>query len=282
MCVCLWVNLFDVISLGVKVYQSLPFRTPLHPQVERQATLRTVDGSQTFMVMKARYSQSQWRRSCSSRWKFRQIWSCEGSSRLRYCLSKGWWPDRRQARRASSFLLFICFASRETLRCWYTEATHSCVAGASRIVSLITSMELDREIGRIVSVALLVAPLVSLSARSLPGMTEWPGIHWMKMEDDMDLMELWIENVRGWNEMSASRKDLLSVQKSIEIERWLVLVDVQDSADSMAADSSSQELVNVLPFVLMVVTTKGWSGDLLVTTVAAPPFLIPVLADPLV
>ena len=58
-CVCLWVNLFDVISLGVKVYQSLPFRTPLHPQVERQATLRTVDGSQTFMVMKARYSQSQ-------------------------------------------------------------------------------------------------------------------------------------------------------------------------------------------------------------------------------
>ena len=39
--------------------------------------------------------------------------------------------------------------------------------------------------------------------------------------------------------MSASRKDLLSVQKSIEFERWLVLVDVQDSADSMAADSSS-------------------------------------------
>ena len=61
----------------------------------------------------------------------------------------------------------------------------------------------------------------------------------MKMEDDMDLMELWIENVRGWDEISASRKDLLSVQKSIEIERWLVLVDVQDSADSMAADSSS-------------------------------------------
>ena len=82
--------------------------------------------------------------------------------------------------------------------------------------------------------------------------------------------------------MSASRKDLLSVQKSIEIERWLVLVDVQDSADSMAADSSSQELVNVLPFVLMVVTTKGWSGDLLVTSAAAPPFLAPLLADPLV
>ena len=60
----------------------------------------------------------------------------------------------------------------------------------------------------------------------------------MKMEDNMELMELWIENVRGWDEMRDSHKDLLSVQKSMEIEGWLVLVDVQDSADSMAASSS--------------------------------------------
>ena len=40
----------------------------------------------------------------------------------------------------------------------------------------------------------------------------------MKMEDDMDLMELWIENVLGLDEMRASHKDLLSVQKSTEIE----------------------------------------------------------------
>ena len=52
----------------------------------------------------------------------------------------------RRARRTSSFVLFICFASREILRCWYTEANHSCVGGASRIVSLITCMELNREI----------------------------------------------------------------------------------------------------------------------------------------
>ena len=39
--------------------------------------------------------------------------------------------------------------------------------------------------------------------------------------------------------MRASHKDLLSVQKSMEIEEWLALVDVQDSADSMAAASSS-------------------------------------------
>ena len=54
----------------------------------------------------------------------------------------------------------------------------------------------------------------------------------------MELMELWIENVQGWDEMRASYKDLRSVQKSMEIEGWLLLVDVQDSADSMATASS--------------------------------------------
>ena len=58
--------------------------------------------------------------------------------------------------------------------------------------------------------------------------------------------------------MRASHKDLLSVQKSMEIEGWLALVNNQDSADSMATASSSQELVKVLPFVLMVATTSGW------------------------
>ena len=70
------------------------------------------------------------------------------------------------------------------------------------------------------------------------------------------------------------------MQKIMEIERWLALVDVQDSADSMAVASSSQEPVNVLPFALMVVTTSGWSRNPLVTTVPAPSFLVPLLADP--
>ena len=80
--------------------------------------------------------------------------------------------------------------------------------------------------------------------------------------------------------MRASHKDLLSVQKSMEIDEWLALGDDQDSADSMAAASSSLELVKVLPFVSMVVTTSGWRGDPLVTTAAAPLFLVPLLADP--
>ena len=40
----------------------------------------------------------------------------------------------------------------------------------------------------------------------------------MKMEDKMELIELWTEDVRGWDEMRASRKDLLSVKKSTVIE----------------------------------------------------------------
>ena len=68
------------------------------------------------------------------------------------------------------------------------------------------------------SVAMVVASLAALSARSLPGMAEWPGIHWIRTEDEMELMELWMENVREWDEMRASHKDLLSLQKSTVIE----------------------------------------------------------------
>ena len=83
-----------------------------------------------------------------------------------------------------------------------------------------------------------VASLAALSARSLPGMAEWPGIQWMMMEDKIEFMELWIKNVQGLDEMRASHKDLLSVQKSMEIKR-LAWMNVQDSANSMEAASSS-------------------------------------------
>ena len=52
-------------------------------------------------------------------------------------------------------------------------------------------------------------------------------------------MELWIEKVWGFDQMRAWHKDLHSVQKSTKIEGWLALVDILDSADSMAAASSS-------------------------------------------
>ena len=45
------------------------------------------------------------------------------------------------------------------------------------------------------SVAMMVASLIALSARSLPIIEECPGIHWIKIEDEMELMELRMENV---------------------------------------------------------------------------------------
>ena len=99
-------------------------------------------------------------------------------------------------------------------------------------------MELEKETGRIVLEAMLVVCLAALSTKSLPGMTESPRNHWMKMEDEMELMKLWIEEVCGFDQMRASRNDLLSVQRSIVVEGRLALVDAQDNADSMAAASS--------------------------------------------
>ena len=84
-----------------------------------------------------------------------------------------------------------------------------------------------------------MASLAALLASSLPGMALWPWIHWMKMEEEMELMELWIEEVRVFNDMRASHKDLLSMQKRMLIEGWLALVDFQVKADSMTASSSS-------------------------------------------
>ena len=55
----------------------------------------------------------------------------------------------------------------------------------------------------------------------------------------MELMALWIEEVQGFDEMRASHNDLLFVQKSMEIEGWLALVDIQGNVDSMVAASSS-------------------------------------------
>ena len=84
---------------------------------------------------------------------------------------------------------------------------------------------------------MVMASLAALLARSLPGMAEWPGIHWMKIEDDMDLWNGGLRMFEGWMRRELHAK-AYCLQKSMEIEWWLALVDVQDSADSMAAASS--------------------------------------------
>ena len=100
----------------------------------------------------------------------------------------------------------------------------SCVGGSLRIVSFITCTEPEKETGKIVLVAMVVASLADLSANSMPGMAEWPGLHWMKMEDEMELIELQIDEVRGFDKMRASHNDLLSAQESIVFEWWLALM----------------------------------------------------------
>ena len=62
--------------------------------------------------------------------------------------------------------------------------------------------------GRVLSVAMMVASLAALSTRSLPGIEERPGIHWIKIEDEMEQMELRMMNFRGCDDMRASRKCL--------------------------------------------------------------------------
>ena len=61
----------------------------------------------------------------------------------------------------------------------------------------------------------------------------------MKIEEEVKLMELWIEEVRGFDDMTASLNDILSVQKRMVIKEWLLLVDVQVKAGSMAVAFSS-------------------------------------------
>ena len=86
--------------------------------------------------------------------------------------------------------------------------------------------------------AMEVASLAAVSASLLLGMAEWPGMHWMKMEEEMESMELWIEEVQGFDDTRASHKDLLSVQKRMVTEGWLALVDALVKSDSMAGASS--------------------------------------------
>ena len=88
-------------------------------------------------------------------------------------------------------------------------------------------MELEKDIGRMVLATMVEAYLATLPASSLPAIAEWPEIHLMKMEEEMELMELWIEEVPRFDDMRASHKDLLSVQKRMLIDSWLALTNVQ-------------------------------------------------------
>ena len=58
-----------------------------------------------------------------------------------------------------------------------------------------------------VSDLIVVASFTALSARSLPVITEYPGTHLMKMDNEVDDMHWRMEVVRGLHDESASHSD---------------------------------------------------------------------------
>ena len=90
-------------------------RTPLHPQVGWQATLMTLDGTQTLVASRMTELDS---RGASER---DLVLLLGNSGKLdlekdRDDDREGWWPDRRRAMRTSSLLLVICLTSWWKLR----------------------------------------------------------------------------------------------------------------------------------------------------------------------
>ena len=99
------------------------------------------------------------------------------------------------------------------------------------------------------------------------------------MEEKIELMDSRMKDLQGFDDISASQRDLLPGQLRMGNDGWLVVVDIHLKAYSMTATSSLWELVNVLPVVLRVANTSGCVRGPLVTTAATPPFLVPS-ADP--
>ena len=151
------------------------------------------------MASRAGQSQSQCVKSCSLRWHYRQIGCIAGSRWWRYWFREGWWADHNLASSTLSCWFLICLESPEPLWCWYICATWLWIGGLSRILLLITCRELEKDTGRMVCVTMEVASLVALLPSSLPGISECPGIHWIKMDEEMELMDWWMKDVWSCN-----------------------------------------------------------------------------------
>ena len=121
-------------------------------------------------------------------------------------------------------------------------------------------------------VAMVVASFAAVLASFLAGMLEFPGIHWMWMKKEMELMQSWIVDIRG----HMKTYEDISVQIIMVIEEWLPLVNVQFKANHVSDASSSYNL----PFLLIVANTSGCRTGTVVITAAALLFPVLSLADP--
>ena len=123
--------------------------------------------------------------SCSLRHHFKLIGSWDGLSRWRYRWREWCWLDRREK---DVGWIVDQQAVRHLFDYWFllSHEKHfgvgklvSCVDWSSRIIGFITCIELEKETGRIVLVAMVVASLAALSASSYlecqngQGFIEW-------------------------------------------------------------------------------------------------------------
>ena len=109
-----------------------------------------------------------------------------GSKRWRYARRDWWCPARNLVNRASSACESIWSVSVDARYFSYTDLVRSCVGSGSEMISLITLIALDKEIGRASVGGIVVASFAAASASSFPGMLEWPGIHWIMTCAEMD------------------------------------------------------------------------------------------------
>ena len=101
------------------------------------------------------------------------------------------------------------------------------------------------------------------------------------MDEEMELMDSWMKDVRGFHDISVSHRYLLSVQKRMVNDWWFAMVDIHVKVDSMADASSSQELVKVLFLILIDANTSvGCVEGPLVITAAVHSLLVLSAADP--
>ena len=59
------------------------------------------------------------------------------------------------------------------------------------------------------------------------------------MVEEMELMDSWMKDVRGFDDWRASHRDLLSVQIRMYNDGWLAVVDVHIKVDCMTTAFSS-------------------------------------------
>ena len=76
----------------------------------------------------------------------------------------------------------------------------------------------------IVSGSIAVASFTALSARSLPGMLEYPGTQYRKMDDEMDDMHGRMDGVPELRDESVSHSDWLSVYKRVGVSTEFAFV----------------------------------------------------------